>query len=135
MAALHVRVPKDILDFKKKIALGLTLRQIICLSVSVCLGLPLFFYLKKYSDIDPFYLTMPVIFIPLSFAVFKKNGQTLEKYLVILLKNAFRPKIRVYETENIYSEVIHNYKRLNELEKGTTRKEKKKTDKLSGKGK
>lgn len=42
----YVPVPKDLTKVKTKVALNLTKRQIICFSVALLLGLPLFFLLK-----------------------------------------------------------------------------------------
>ena len=43
----YVPVPKDLTKVKTKIAFNLTKRQLICFSICVLIGVPLFILLKK----------------------------------------------------------------------------------------
>ena len=45
------------------------------------------------------------------FAMYEKNGQPLEVFLGHLIENKFiRPKTRIYQTNNLYSALVRQYK-------------------------
>ena len=50
----YVPVPKDLSKVKTKVAFNLTKRQILCFSVALLIGLPLFFLLKDSAEVRSF---------------------------------------------------------------------------------
>ena len=100
----YVQIPKDLAKVKKKVALNLTKRQLICFSVALTTSLPTYFLLKNSMGTTLAGLVMLVIAMP-SFltAMYEKNGQPFEKVVKQAVTSLFiRPKQRPYKTENIY---------------------------------
>ena len=62
------------------------------------------------------------------FAMYQRNGQPLEVFLGHLIQNKFlRPKVRIYQTNNLYSALVRQYELEQEVRKiagknGKTRK-------------
>ena len=88
----YVTVPKDLTKIKSKMLFGLTKRQLVCFgSAALCMILVML----------PFFL----------FALYEKNGQTLEVILGHLIQCKFvRPKRRIYQTNNAYSALVRQAK-------------------------
>ena len=101
----YVPVPKDLSKVKTKVALNLTKRQIICFSVALLIGLPLFFLLKDSAGTSMAAFVMIVVMLPCFLvAMYEKHGQPLEVVLKNIIQTKFlRPKERPYQTENFYA--------------------------------
>lgn len=101
----YVSIPKDLTRVKTKFALGLTKRQIVCFGSAAACGLPLFFLLRMYIPTSAAAFLMILVMAPwFLFAMYEKNGQPLEKYLRCIIAVKFtRPKIRTYQTNNLYA--------------------------------
>ena len=114
----YVPVPKDLTRVKTKVALNLTKRQIICFSVALLIGLPLFFLLKGSAGTNLAAFVMILVMLPcFMFAMYEKHGQPLETVLKNIIQTKFlRPKERPYQTENFYAAV----ERQRNLEKEVT---------------
>ena len=74
-------------------------------------------------------LCMILVMLPFFlFAMYQRNGQPLEVFLGHLIQNKFiRPKTRIYQTNNLYSALVRQYKLEQEVRKiagknGKTRK-------------
>lgn len=98
---LMTDIPKEITDYKEKIILGFTIRQIICLVVAILVGFAVFavstfgfgLSFDKSTDIVvPF--TLP--FLAVGFV--KRNGYPFEKYLMIMIKYHLGTKKRTYKS-------------------------------------
>ena len=111
----YVTVPKDLTKIKSKMLFGLTKRQLVCFGTAALLGVPLFFLSRGSLGTTTAALCMILVMLPLFlFAMYERNGQTLEVYLGHLIQNKFiRPKERIYQTNNLYSALV----RQAELEK------------------
>ena len=104
----YVPVPKDLSTVKTKVMFNLTKRQLICFSIALIVGLPLFFLLKDTAGTS--LATFVMIFSMLPFfmlAMYEKHGQPLE----VILKHYFevrflKPKQRLYKTDNFYATVM-----------------------------
>lgn len=100
----YVPVPKDLSNVKTKVMFNLTKRQLICFSMALVVGLPLFFLLKDRTNTSLASLVM--IFSMLHFfmfAMYEKHGQPLEVILKHYLAVRFlNPKLRPYKTNNFY---------------------------------
>lgn len=65
--------------------------------------------------------------------MYEKNGQPLEVFLGHLIQNKFiRPKVRIYQTNNLYSALVRQYELEQEVRKIAGKSGKKRA---SGKGK
>ena len=111
----YVSIPKDLTRVRTKFLLGLTKRQTVCFGMAVIIGLPIFFTLKSVLPPSGASFIMVLAMLPcFLFAMYEKNGQPLEKYLKNIINVMFkRPKIRTYQTYNLY-EVLA---RQNQLER------------------
>ena len=101
----YVPVPKDLSKVKTKVAFNLTKRQILCFSVALLMGLPLFFLFKDSAGTSLAAMAMIVVMLPcFLFAMYEKHGQPLEVIAKNIIQTTFiRPKERPYKTENLYA--------------------------------
>ena len=125
----YVSVPKDLTRVKSKVIFNLTRRQIVCFGGGALIGVPLFFLTKEALGTTTAALCMILVMLPFFlFAMYEKNGQPLEVFLGHLIQNKFiRPKTRIYQTNNLYSALVRQYKLEQEVRKiagknGKTRK-------------
>ena len=100
----YVSIPKDLTKIRTKFIMGLTKRQTVCFGSAAVTGLPLFFLIKTFAPVSIAAFVMVIIMLPwFLFAMYEKNGMPLEKYLMCIYRVKFkRPKIRTYQTNNIY---------------------------------
>ncbi len=120
MTARYVPVPRDLSKVKSKVFLNLTKRQLICFGLAALVGIPCFFLFKFLSEnISTSVMGMMIVMLPFFFfAMYQKNGQTLEVYLAHFIEyNFIRPKVRFYETDNLYDAIIREEKATKEVEK------------------
>lgn len=119
----YVPVPKDLSKVKNKIALGMTLRQLVCLLGGIVLGVPTFFLFKFALKLDTTIAlwAMMLILIPfIMLGFFKmKDGSSIETYLKNYIRARYlRPRKLVYATENAFTTlqnrviIDREYKRL-----------------------
>jgi hypothetical protein len=105
---LEIKLPSEIRDYKSKIFLGLTVRQIISIAGSLAVGVPLGVF---GGEVIPADILMWVIILAVApivawgFAKFK--GMRFEEAVKILFKFFVFPQKRVYEDSevNYFSEV------------------------------
>ena len=95
----YVTIPKDLSRIQSKVLFGLTKRQVICFgAAALCMILVML----------PFFL----------FAMYEKNGQPLEVFLGHLIQNKFiRPKVRIYQTNNLYSALVRQFRLEQEVKR------------------
>ena len=125
----YVTIPKDLSRVQRKVLFGLTKRQVICFGAAAVIGEPLFFLTKEALGTTTAALCMILVMLPFFlFAMYQRNGQPLEVFLGHLIQNKFiRPKTRIYQTNNLYSALVRQYKLEQEVRKiagknGKTRK-------------
>ena len=101
----YVPVPKDLSKVKTKVAFNLTKRQILCFSVALLMGLPLFFLLKDSAGTSLAAMVMIVVMLPcFLLAMYEKHGQPLEVVARNIIQTKYsRPKERPYQSENLYA--------------------------------
>jgi hypothetical protein len=101
----YVSIPKDLTKIRTKFLLGLTKRQAVCFGSAAATGLPLFFLIKAFAPVSAAAFVMVVIMLPwFMFAMYERNGQPLEKFLMCIYSTKLkRPKIRTYQTGNLYA--------------------------------
>lgn len=105
MAASYISVPRDLTKVKTKVMFNLTKRQLICFSIAILIGLPVFFFFKGTGNVSLATIGMMVVMMPFfMLAMYEKNGQPLEVILGHYIQaNFIRPKIRPYKTQNCYA--------------------------------
>ncbi|SFG06830.1 PrgI family protein [Lachnospiraceae bacterium C7] len=108
MAGSYISVPRDLTRVKSKVMFNLTKRQLICFSLAALVGVPSFFLIKSFSEVNVAVMGMMVIMMPMFFfAMYEKNGQPLEVYLGHFIRAMFiRPKKRPYKTDNYYAALM-----------------------------
>ena len=125
----YVTVPKDLTKIKTKMLFGLTKRQVFSFGSAALVGVPLFFLTKESLGTTTAALCMILVMLPFFlFAMYERNGQPLEVMLGHLIQNKFiRPKVRIYQTNNLYSALIRQSKLEKEVSEiaGKSRKTRK----------
>jgi hypothetical protein len=101
----YVSIPKDLTKVRTKFLLGLTKRQTVCFGAAAAMGVPLFFLLRTFAPTSAAAFVMVLVMLPwFIFAMYEKNGIPLEKFLMCIYTVQFkRPKIRTYQTYNLYA--------------------------------
>ena len=114
---IKVSIPKDFTQVQSKVFLNLTKRQILCFLPAVLIGVPLFFATKGSLGNSAATFLMMIVMLPFFLAAFyKHNEEPLEKYLWHLIRTKYlRKKVRLYETNNIYSALEEQYKHEKEV--------------------
>lgn len=115
----YVTVPKDLSKIKSKMLFGLTKRQVVCFGAAALVGVPLFFLSKESLGTTTAVICMIMVMLPFFlFAMYERNGQPLEVMLGNLIQNKLiRPKVRIYQTNNLYSALIRQNKLEQEVRK------------------
>jgi hypothetical protein len=115
----YVSIPKDLTRVRTKFLLGLTKRQTVCFGAAAATGIPLFFLLRTFAPTSAAAFIMVIVMLPwFMFAMYEKNGIPLEKFLKCIYTTKFkRPKIRTYQTYNLYAVTA----RQNQLEREVQR--------------
>lgn len=125
----YVPVPKDLSNVKTKVVFNLTKRQLICFSIALLVGLPLFFLFK--NRIGTSAATLIMIFSMMPFfmlAMYEKHGQPLEVIAKHYLELSFlNPKQRPYKTNNFYAAIMRQASLDKEVKHIVTRKQNKPT--------
>lgn len=113
----YVPIPKDLTKVKTKVALGLTKRQLVCFGAAAAVGLPLFFLLRGVIPSSAAAFIMVLIMLPFfMFAIYERHGQPLEVVIKNIIQTKFvRPKVRPYQTDNLYSATARQAKLYREV--------------------
>jgi len=95
----YVPIPKDLSKIKRKVAFGLTKRQLICFSIAAVIGLPFYFVARKLVGNSNAATAMVLVMLPaFLFAMYEKDGLPLEKVLKNYINvHYLRPQVRVYD--------------------------------------
>lgn len=111
----YVPVPKDLATVKTKVAFNLTKRQLICFGGAAAVGAPAYFLTRGFLGNSGAVMALLIAALPFfMFAMYEKNGQPLEKILKNYYNTRFkRPKMRPYQTNNLYAAL----ERQNKLDK------------------
>ncbi len=99
-----VSVPKDLTKIKNKVVLNLTKRQIICLGIAAAVGLPFYFFTRKYIGTSNAATGMVLLMLPaFLFAMYEKDGLPLEKILLNIINVKWkRSAVRRYMVKNAF---------------------------------
>lgn len=101
----YVTIPKDLSRIKNKLVFNLTKRQLINFSLAGGIGIPFYLFSRSVIGGDVAAFLMIALMLPfMAFGVYEKDGQPLEKILYHMIRARFLlPRIRVYQTDNLYS--------------------------------
>lgn len=112
---IEVKIPAEIQDYKSKLVLGLSTRQIIAIAGALAIGVPLgvLGYDRISGDILPWLVIISVFpFAGWGFMTFK--DMRFEIFMKVFLSMNFLPQRRVYEDTDvnifhgIHEELIEN---------------------------
>jgi len=97
---ITVRVPDEIRRYKEKLVFGLTARQIISVTITAVICVPLYFYGRDYLSDDILSWFIIIIALPsLSIGFFKYRNMPMEKFAVAFLLHEFiLPKKRLFRS-------------------------------------
>lgn len=104
---ISVDIPKDIRDYKEKMAFGLTLRQMVATGVAVGTCVPLYLVGKNYVSEDIMSWVVIAIALPCAGMGFiTKNGMPFETYIWSILKQQLiYPQKTKYKTDNFFRDM------------------------------
>lgn len=106
--AQYVEVPKDFDEIKRKFAIGLTKRQLICFGIALGVGSAAFYlaYFKLNLGVTGSAECLFLAAAPIAiFGVYHVNGMFLEEKLKLMYKFHKSTKIKTYQTENIFEKI------------------------------
>lgn len=126
----YVTVPKDLSRIKNKLVFNLTKRQLISFSLAGGIGIPFYLFSRSVIGGDVAAFVMIALMLPfMAFGVYEKDGQPLEKILYHMIRARFLlPRIRVYQTDNLYSALERQAKIDKEVMEIVYRKQKRKSE-------
>ena len=103
----YIKVSKDLGQIKQKSIFGLTKRQLICFSIGLGMGFPVF-YIAKHIGIDlsislglMMIVAAPALFCGLYF----KNGLFFEEHIKNIIKFKKRGTTFVFKSHNPYKQI------------------------------
>lgn len=111
MAGIEISISADIMKYKPKFAIGMTVRQCLCSGGAALLSVPTYFFLNQYfvQEFSIFVSTMlatPLI----ACGWFEPYNMPFEKYMKIAVRTLFiNPKRRSYKATNTFEELFNAY--------------------------
>ena len=126
----YVTIPKDLSRIKNKLVFNLTKRQLISFSLAGGIGIPFYLFSRSVIGGDVAAFLMIALMLPsMAFGVYEKDGQPLEKILYHMIRARFLlPRIRVYQTDNLYSALERQAKIDKEVMEIVYHKQKRKSE-------
>ena len=147
----YVTVPKDFSMVARKQAFGLTVRQIVAVIIAGVVCLPLYFLLQPVVGEFALYIIILIATPVFLMGFYKsKDGRKLERIILNYINVRYKkPRVRPYQTQNIYRNVsitneiqevleiaqANNEDKENRPIQNPTKKFKKKDNKAREKGK
>ena len=113
--AQYVEIPKDFDEIKRKVALGLTKRQLICFGIAAGIGgITFFLTYPKLGITGAAYCLFITAAPAIIFGIWKPNDLWLEEHLKLMYEYYKGGKIKTYQTENIFDKIekAMEYRRL-----------------------
>ena len=128
----YVTIPKDLSRIKNKLVFNLTKRQLISFSLAGGIGIPFYLFSRSVIGGDVAAFLMIALMLPfMAFGVYEKDGQPLEKILYHMIRARFLlPRIRVYQTDNLYSALERQAKIDKEVMEIVYHKQKRKIERI-----
>jgi len=124
----YVNIPNDLSKIKTKVAFNLSKRQLLCFGVAAAIGIPTYLFTRTIIGNSMALFLMIALMLPaFMLAMYERDGLPAEKVAWNIIRAMFiRPSSRPYKTENIYTILTKEEKRVetNKKEKITTKKHK-----------
>lgn len=98
----YVTIPKDLTVIKQKFLLGLTKRQFLCYGGAALVGVPILFLTK--GNLLGFIFVF-ILAAPLVACAHELNGMYMDKVARIIINFYKKPRIRTYQSENLYLQI------------------------------
>lgn len=116
--ALYMKIPKDMNNIKDKVIWKLTKRQVIIFGIGLALGFIVYWLTYKIVGMSTASMLLFVVGCPFFLVgnYDSKNGITLEKIALNIIRYKIFPKIRPYRTENIYRQINNALEYKEEVE-------------------
>lgn len=101
---IAVRIPKEIREYKEKVFLGLTGRQIIASFFVFLVCVPTYIWGQKYIGEEAASWVIMIVAVPgVAIGFIKKNGMPFEKYMwVILRERILFPQKTYFKSDNFF---------------------------------
>lgn len=105
---IEIKIPKEIRHYKEKLAFGLTIRQLISVTLALSINIPLYILGKDVIGDELMSWIVIIIAVPLAMiGWFNYNGLNFEQFLVTLIQSEILyPKKRIYQSENFYENIL-----------------------------
>lgn len=105
------------MHIETKIMFNLTKRQLICFTLGILAGFPIFWLLKGV-DSSIAILAMMLVASPFFITgIYKKHNQPIELLVKQIFRKSLKPSVRTYKSENYYLQLEKQYKFKSEVEK------------------
>ena len=125
---INIRIPKEIRTYKEKIAVGLTVRQLLATIAAMMICVPLYFFGKKYLPEDVTAWAIIIVALPIvSIGFIRISGLPMEKFSVAVFRWFIAPSKRKFATDNYFRELDNAYEQ--EVRKQIGKRNLKKMDK------
>ena len=100
-------IPKEIKDFKEKLMLGLSARQLLATILTCGVCIPTYIFGRKYMGDDiASWICILVAFPTIAMGFYKKNGMNFEQYMMVIFRfNFISLPTRKYKIENFYEQL------------------------------
>ena len=98
---LTASLPKDIRDYKEKLIVGFTARQLVSTIAAIGICVPIYINGRNYLNEDLISWIVIFIAIPLgAVGFFRYNGMPAEKFVLCIIKYLIYPIKRIYKSAN-----------------------------------
>lgn len=126
--SIEIKIPKEINDYKTRSYFGFSLRQFICIVLTLAINIPTYFFISKYLGSELASWVVILISIPMVLTGFLKYaGLPFEKFIIAFLRTTFLyPQRRIYKTENRFQTYLDRKEDRNEISKYSKKKSSKK---------
>lgn len=105
--SIEVRIPKEITEYKEKILFGLNIRQLLCFTLAIVIGVTSYYFLNKYFGPDFASYVVIIEVIPIfALGFFKKDGFNFEKYMGLVFRHKLGVSKRKYLTDLNVNKIV-----------------------------
>lgn len=107
---IEVRIPKEIREYKAKVAFNLTFRQLVCVVISLAICVPLYIYGKNYINEEVLGYLIMIIAVPIMLiGFFNYNQMNFETFIRVYMQMMINPQKRPYQEMPVYAEIRDKY--------------------------
>ena len=111
----YVNIPQDLEKIKTRFMLGLTLKQLIMISLGALIGVPVLFIVRAIAGNAPALFSLFMCIMPFAFlALYEKDGLTAWQWVSLVIRRKMRTPKRLYVSQNI--QALH--KTINKQKRG-----------------